>query len=317
MSIDRYNFLILIVLIFTFTACNKNTSAIPEIPHGAMVLLDEVKVGLFDAADLTNTAYQGVLRDPVGNVASLEIYAVITRSTNAGLLYSERTFIKSLNNVNGAFSISATEVAASVGTLIDTVTAPGTTTKIPLTTGTDLKEGDRIDFVNQLTTKDGKLVQLSDISQNLNGSVGQKSAFDFTVFVACSITAAFTGDYTLKVTGPGAGWLSINEADSRGNPNVFAFTHVDDITRSFTYTFLDERFKNRVLEIKLLCGKVVVLLQSTETGCGTILSLTTNPNKSGTYNETDDSSFTVELLIPANSSCDIDDQLITLTFTKQ
>ncbi|EAY31106.1 hypothetical protein M23134_07514 [Microscilla marina ATCC 23134] len=199
-----YSFLSLVALATLMSSCRKNVSPLPEARAGAMVLLEAVNSSLFDVQDLPNARYTGTLRDPRGNVASMEVYAKITRSTTA---FSELKFVKSITNVNGDFEITASEVAIAVGTIVDTLKAGATDDQtINLTSATDLQAGDKIDFINRVKDKEGVEHQISDISQNLNGNVGQRSAYDFTTFVSCPFVAAnVVGTYSVVDDPFGAG----------------------------------------------------------------------------------------------------------------
>ena len=306
-----YSFLSLFAFAMLLSSCNKDTQAIPEPKAGAMVLLESVSSPLFNALDLSNAKYSGTLRDPRGNVASFDIYARITRNSTT---YSDLKFVKTITNVNGTFDITAQEVAAAVGSVVDTAgraatpaTADVTTT---LTNATDLQPGDKIDFINRVKDKDGTEYQLSDISANLNGNVGQRSAFDFTAFVACGITAAFTGKYTMKVEG-----TTTFFAGRFVDGEEVEFVSTDDITRAFNgFTLFG--FTDRTIDIKLLCGKTVVLSQSPQLGCGANpVLMYNNPDVDGSYNEADDTTFTIEMVV-GGPGC-VSEQKGKLTFTKK
>lgn len=300
-----YSFLSLFAFAMLLSSCNKDTQAIPEPKAGAMVLLESVTSPLFNAQDLANAKYSGVLRDPRGNVASFEVYAQITRNKTT---YSDLKFVKSITNVNGNFEITAQEVAAAVGSLVDTAARPtgGADVTTTIANATDLQPGDKIDFINRVKSTDGVEYLLADINANLNGNVGQRSAFDFTAFVACGITAAFTGKYKMAVTGGGAGRFVDGEE--------VELTSSDDITRNFNYTLFG--FADRSMEIKLLCGNIVILNQPTGLSCGGPAVTVESSPTPGTYNEADDSSFVIELTMPEAVGC-TSAQTVTMTFTKQ
>lgn len=300
-----YSFLSLFAFAMLLSSCNKDTQAIPEPKAGAMVLLESVTSPLFNAQDLGNAKYSGVLRDPRGNVASFDIYAKITRNKTT---YSELKLVKTITNVNGNFEITAQEVATAVGSVVDTAARPtgGADVTTTLSSATDLKPGDKIDFINSVKDKDGNEYKLADISANLNGNVGQRSAFDFTAFVACGITASFTGKYKMAVTGVGAGRFKDGEE--------VEFASSDDITRNFNYTLFG--FADRSMEIKLLCGDVVVLNQPTGLSCGGPPVTVESSPTPGKYNEADDSSFVIEITMPEAVGCTAA-STATLTFTKQ
>jgi hypothetical protein len=220
-----YSFLSLFTFVVFLSSCNKDTQAIPEPKAGAMVLVESVSSSVFNASDLANAKYSGVLRDPRGNVASLEIYAKITRSSS---IYSELKFVKSITNVNGNFEITAAEVVAGVATLTDTM-GVGTTddVAVPLASVSDLQPGDKIDFINRLKTTDGEEVLITDISQNLNGNEGQRSAFDFVAYVSCPFVATdMVGTYEIQALSPNFWGLASLDREVKAGPGANQITIV-------------------------------------------------------------------------------------------
>ena len=312
MKIYIYSFLALVAFTFVFTSCNKDTEAIPDIPNGAMVLLESVSTTEFFFDKISSESISGTLRDVSNNVQSAEFYAQLTRTIASGKTFtSARKLVTTVTDVNGSFSMTTNQVAAALGSIIDNVTDTTKTTTYTLASATDFVVGDKIEFINQLTTKEGKTVVRDDISPNLNGNVGQRSFFDFSVLVICDIaTDKFLGKYTMSVnseTGSAVGAFKSEDVTLKASGT--AGRVVD------TYTFFTDK-KRPSFTLTMLCGNVYVYNTSTAIGCSIKKKSIQTGTTPGTYNLNDDSSFTVNLYLPAVAGCSAEGA-VNLTFTKK
>lgn len=144
-------------------------------PNGAMVLLDEVTVPVFDATDLSVATYEAELSDPIGNVASYTIQV----SLNGGDLFD----LKTITTFPHSLVVTGPEMATALG----------------LTSVADLKPSDRIDFVCTVTSNDGTLFTKADLGDNLFGNPGQRQGYEYTTFISCPFNVAdAVGTYTMS-----------------------------------------------------------------------------------------------------------------------
>ena len=175
------NIIGLLVIAFGFISCrddDKDPWKEFVTPNGAMILLDEVKVPVFDVTALSTATYEGELRDPIGNVASMQLRV----SLNGGDLFDLRT----ITEFPHSLVVSASDVANALG----------------LANVDELSAGDKVTMDNIITRDDGVAFTKEDLADDLFGNPGQRQGFEITTFVSCPFSAAeAAGTYDI-VTDP-------------------------------------------------------------------------------------------------------------------
>ncbi|MDX2301328.1 MAG: hypothetical protein NW226_00955 [Microscillaceae bacterium] len=196
-----YSFLCL-GLMFGMSSC-EDELFYQTVPNGPMVLLDNVVVAVFNAADITNATYEADIRVPANNVQSYKLFARVTR----GSFVSDLSEVKTITDFSSRMVITAAELANAIDTLKRSNYNPADPATYVLVDGSDdLLPGDRIDFDNQVTgTIGGRSVTLTSADQDadLATNPNQRSGYRFTTFVSCPFTAAdMVGTYSV-VADPG------------------------------------------------------------------------------------------------------------------
>ena len=151
------------------------------------------------------------------------------------------------------------------------------------------------------SSPDGKTVVMNLVSLDNNFEVSSSgSQFTLTLLQYCPLEADFTGDYTLATTATGIfgstvfvnGTVTISEGA----------TPTDRTFSSPTYPEFGA-FPSMDFNFSLLCGNVQVPTgQATGVGCGSSTTLGPAANV-GSYDPSDDSSFTIIITDDEGGSC--------------
>jgi hypothetical protein len=167
----------------------------------------------------------------------------------------------------------------------------------------DFQGGDQFKFNNRTTMANGTVYPSATVGGNLNvtsdlsASAATTSYTDnFSAIVGCPVTAAFTGDYNLKVITAGVNTLA--PPAPRYKEAKVTISAVNPITRSFTIGYLGF---DRPFTFILLCGNVTVNLSSGLSCSGNALVWTT-PTPA-TYDPNDDNTFDIVMLDNTNKAC--------------
>lgn len=246
----------------------------------ASYLTLEVGNIVFDAEDLDNAAFTGTLTERGPGVTSYTINVSLFRSATG--VRSDTLPVKTLTSY-GDFSVTAAEVAAALDSTI-----------------ADFEQGDQIDFVCSFT--DGTNTWRVDgddanIGADLFGNPGQRQAFTYTGFIACAIDAAFTGDYEMVQTEGGGDPFF---GGPRFKTEIVTVAAPNLIQREWDANYITFGVDFAII---LLCENVVVPFTASGVGCGGPGLNWIQEEPLATYDPTDDSSFTINIIENVDNGC--------------
>ncbi len=226
--------------------------------------------------------------DPVKEVRLYATYYNALSNT----LYDE-AFVATITTLPSVFTLSSINAAAIFGLEV-----------------ADLGGGDIFTFRVITVAQDDVVFEPGvNLSAAICDEPGSRSTCKFQSLIVCDVHAAFVGTYTM--TSSSSSFSAPNNTVTIIQPNAN-----DPFTRQTTITFLG--FTGRTLKFQLLCDNSVVPAQTTGLACANLppLLFTTDTNNIGTYDPDDDSSFTVNVKVPAVAGC-AGEFITSLTFTKQ
>lgn len=309
----RYLYIPIIITLIFFSCEDKDAIRVPELQEGANVrIIIDPDNSLFLYNDLANakiiydvysqnqniqTVELSVFRQPAGIGAdTLNSDTVVVRE------YTQSDFMdgKILNE-----SITVVDVANAVGVPLDS-----------------LDGGDQFIFSNRTELSNGLVFPSRTIGSNDNIEPGivqnpDNASFTagFAALVACPIDAPFTGTYELKqISGPSDVF--------NGDPDVFSPGEVTisqdgAIGRKFTTTYVSGSVYNFevTFNFTLLCGNILVPHTGSGVGCGGG-GLNWIGSGNSTYDLTDDSELTIEVIDNVDGDCGVGTEPLVFTLTK-
>ena len=150
------------------------------------------------------------------------------------------------------------------------------------------------------SSPDGKTVVMNLVSLDSNFDVSNASPYTLTLLQYCPLEADFIGDYNLTTTATG-----IFDSAVFVNGTVTISEGATPTDRTFSSPTYPEfgAFPAMEFNFSLLCGNVQVPTgQATGVGCGSSTTLGPAANV-GSYDPTDDSSFTIIITDDEGGSC--------------
>ncbi|GAB4395871.1 MAG: hypothetical protein OHK0053_07230 [Microscillaceae bacterium] len=263
-KLKLYFFLPLLLLVGV--ACeDEDKNPVPLPPNGAMILIEELVVPVFDVTNITNAAFEAKIRDVANNTAQYDLIARVQRGSRS----SDFKLVKTLTNFSGNLVITSAEVAAAIDTLKASNYNPNNPATYTLIGGpADFAAGDRIEFSNEIVGVNGVRYTAGDQSPDLASNPGQRSGFAFVTFVSCPFDAAsMAGTYSLVfdrwegflvadpaiavVAGPGANQFTIKDIFGHGavegRPDGFYDVVVDVNPSTGQATVQRQRSQNSAL----------------------------------------------------------------------
>lgn len=224
-------YLLLPLMLFWLAACeDEDKNPVPLPPSGAMILLDEVTIPVFDVTNIANATYQAQLRDVSNNTAQYILIASLSR----GSFTSDFKTVKTVTSFPATLTITSQELVAAIDTLKASNYAPNNpATYVVISSVDDLAAGDRIEFANETVGTNGVRYTANDQSPDLASNPGQRSGFRFVTFVSCPFVANdIVGTYSVVfdrwdgffvadpqvqvVAGPGANEFTIKDIFGHG-----------------------------------------------------------------------------------------------------
>jgi hypothetical protein len=177
----KLSFYTLAALALVVVSCNSDdANPASGVPYGAMVLIDQVVSPVLNVTDIENANYSVDLRDPSNNVAEFRFYARLVRG---GVAQTDYALIETVTTFPSRPVLTSQEFVDAWDEIDDI---------------DEFLPGDRIEFSNEVTSKDGVVFTAGDIGPDLANNPGQRSAFRPVTFVSCPfVIADAIGTYEL------------------------------------------------------------------------------------------------------------------------
>ncbi len=136
-----------------------------------------------------------------------------------------------------------------------------------------------------------------------------------SVFQVCPVEeTAFTGMYEISIVAPG-----VFGGGTYGAEGTVVDISASGLTRTFTANYFGDARFPRDFTFTLVCNEIVIARADQNVGCaGNTVNLVTGPptGANGTYDATDDSSFTINITDNVDSDCGGSPVQASYIFTK-
>ncbi len=307
--------IILSLLVFLSISCKEELPFTPfeELKYGAYARMLSSS-GAFDFFNPSTSNMEVTVEfydeNKGKNVASYELTVEFinndeeragSKSAVAILSIPASSFVTNDNGLPGAtFNFNFEEVLDKFNFTIDSVNG-----------------GDVFRFDATVVKTDGSTFSFSNSAADLRTSAAFNALFRMNVPVVCLFNNdLFVGEYTMTQGNSGV-FGNFFDTDSEtvtvSNPDA-------NTMRKFTFPYLDRFVSGNTSEIVVdfVCGNVVLATEGQPSGLacsGNSLLFSTGTDR-GTFNSTDDSSFTLIIKENSASACGAGPVDVTFTFTK-